>query len=274
MKTVSEGLRTYLQEIGNHVVLTREQEVELFKRFESGDESAREEIVSCNLKLVVTIANQFAGRGMPLEDLVQEGNIGLLEVIGKFDWRRGFRFSTYAAFWIRQSIQQALRKQANLIRLPVRKSRMLGTLNEVISKCQNDLCREPRIEELAEAMATDEEHMRVLIKARESVLSLDEEYGESGGRLSDSLPAPDSSPLDKMNEKQRQERVGTVLQHLNERERRIMQLRYGFESGRSMSLRHTSRVVGLSQEGVRRIEQKALMKLRRPAIVSKVAGLL
>lgn len=275
MKTADEGLKTYLHEIGRHAVLTRQQEVALFRRLEAGDESAREEIVRCNLKLVVSIAAQFTGRGLPLEDLVQEGNIGLLEVISKFDYRRGFRFSTYAAFWIRQAIQQALRKQANIIRLPVRKSRMLGTLNEVITRCQNDLCREPTVGELAEAMEVPEEYMSQLIKAREAVLSLDEEYGDKGGCLADTIPATqDRSPVERLADEQRHERVRTVLEHLSERERQIVRLRYGFESGQALSLRHTSRLIGLSQEGVRRIELKALTKLRRPAMAHKMAGLL
>jgi len=274
MKTTSEGIRIYLQEIGRNPVLTREQEVSLFRRLEEGDETAREEIVRCNLKLVVSIAAQFLGRGMPMEDIVQEGNIGLLEVIEKFDYRRGFRFSTYAAFWIRQAIQQALRKQANMIRLPVRKSRMLGSLNEVISEYQNDLCREPTVEELAEAMDVSEESMNLLIRARESVLSLDEEYGEGGGSLGDAIPAVVESPVERLATEQRQERVHDILRHLSDRERRIVSLRFGFEDGQALSLRHTSRLLGLSQEGVRRIEQKALTKLRRPSLATKVAELL
>lgn len=274
MISSDEGLKGYLHEIGRHPVLTREQEVELFRQLEQGDENAREEIVRCNLKLVVSLSHQFLGRGLPLDDLIQEGNIGLLEVIKKFDYRRGFRFSTYAAFWIRQAIQQALRKQANIIRLPVRKSRMLGNLNDVISRHQNDFCREPTVEELAVAMEVSEENMQTLMKAKESVLSLDEEYGDGGTSLGDTVPALTESPVERLVCEQRQERVGDVLEHLNPRERRVVDLRYGFENGKPLSLRHTSKMTGLSQEGVRRIEQRALNKLRRPSIAVKVAGLL
>lgn len=275
MRPTDDGLRTYLNEIARNAVLSKEQEVGLFQRLGEGDPGAREEIIQCNLRLVISIANQFMGRGLPFEDLVQEGNIGLLEVIDKFDWRRGFRFSTYAAFWIRQAIQQALRKQANLIRLPVRKTRLLGNLSETIMRYRNGHWREPTLEELAAAMRMTEENMLQLMRAREGALSLDEERANRRGSLRDTIPAPQSqSPVERLACEEIEIKVGAVLRHLTERERRILRLRFGLNNGKALSLRSTSRLVGLSQEGVRRIEQRALSKLRRPAISRKVADLL
>jgi RNA polymerase primary sigma factor len=274
MANCTDGLKTYFDEVSDHRLLTRDEEVELFRRMEQGDESAREEIIRCNLRFVIRMANQFQGRGLPLEDLIQEGNIGLIEVTGRFDYRRGFRFSTYAAFWIRQAMQQALRKQGNMIRLPVRKSRMLGQMNEVVSRHQNEWGRNPSLAELAEAMETTEENMTRLLKMREPVLSLDEP-NKDGFTLGEALPSDSAaSPVERAVEGERKVRVKHILTYLTEREERVVRLRFGFENGKSMSLRRASRLVGLSQEGVRRIEQKALAKLRRPAISAKVAQLL
>jgi RNA polymerase primary sigma factor len=150
MAKFDESLKTYLREISQQPVLTRSEEVHLFKRLKKGDEEAREQIIASNLRFVIKIALSFADRGLPLADLIQEGNVGLLEVIGKYDYRKGFRFSTYAAFWIKQSIQLALRKQCSLIRLPIRKSRFMGKLNEVIAKFVQEQGREPTVAELAE----------------------------------------------------------------------------------------------------------------------------
>jgi len=268
------GLRTYLGEIANHHVLTKEEEVALFKRLEQGDESAREEIIRANLRFVIRVARQFAGRGFPLEDLIQEGNIGLMEVINKFDYRRGFRFSTYAAFWIRQAIQQALRKHSNLIRLPMRKSRLLGNLAQAIDHYRNDNWRDPTASELAQSFKTSEESMVSLLRMRESVLSLDETQTD-GLSLGDVLPARSlPSPVDRVADEERRVKVGHILTYLTDKERRVVRLRFGFENGKPLSLRRTSRLVGLSQEGVRRVEQKALTKLRRPSICAKVVGLI
>jgi len=151
---------------------------------------------------------------------------------------------------------------------------MLGTLTEVINNRQNDLCRQPTVEELAQAMDVDQDQMEHLMQVRECVLSLDEPCNEGGQTLGDTLQSGGCTVIDILEEEQCQERIDQALSHLNERERRVMELRFGFESGRSLSLRHTSRVVGLSQEGVRRIEQKALTKLRRPAVSACIAGLL
>jgi RNA polymerase primary sigma factor len=274
MSSEHDGLSAYMAEVGVHPVLSKREEIALFKKLEEGSPGAREKIIRSNLRFVIKVAQQFIGRGLPLEDLIQEGNIGLMEVVGKFDYKRGFRFSTYAAFWIRQAIQQALRKQCGLIRLPVRKGRMLGCLSGVVGQFRADNGRDPTTRELAEEFDTSEESINRLLKMREAVLSLDETH-EDGASLRETIPEMSTpSPLDEAEEKERCERVREIMDFLGERERHVVRLRFGFHGGKSLSLRHTSRIVGLSQEGVRRIEQKALAKLRRPAISDKVAGLL
>ena len=273
--SLNEEMKLYLHEVSKKKVLSRSEEVALFERLRSGDESARHEIVEANLRFVIKIALGFVGRGVALPDLIQEGNIGLLEVVDKFDHRRGFRFSTYAAFWIRQSIQLALRKQCNVIRLPVRKSRFLGQLNETISNFAQNHGRMPTAYELATIVNMPEDQLENLLQLRDSVLSLDSEPDEEGNAIlhqirDDCTP----SPLENCMESETRRRVENALGTLDDREQKVLKLRYGFHSGKNLSLRTTSRIVGMSQEGVRRVERKALHKLRRPNSRAMVTGLL
>jgi RNA polymerase primary sigma factor len=264
----------YLDEVQDEAVLTREEETALFKRLEAGDANAREEIVRANLRFVVKIAYEFLNRGLPLADLIQEGNVGLLEVIPKYDWRKGYRFSTYAAFWIRQSIQMALRRQCSMIRLPVRKGRLLGRINEHAQQFRLKNGREPTFQELSERVGASAEEIERLVMLRDGVLSLDAQDEEDDSRLLDTITVADAkSPRDFAAEKQMRSKVARVLDFLGQREKHVLQLRFGFESGKTLSLRRTSKIVGLSQEGVRRIERRALDKLRRTAIRQMVAGL-
>ncbi len=266
---LNDEIRTYMEEVASHDVLTRDEEIELFQRLEAGDPAARGEIVAANLRFVIKMALPFAGRGMNIGDLIQEGNIGLLEVVDKFDWRRGFRFSTYAAFWIRQAIQVAARKHSNVIRIPIRKSRMLGYVNEARRNFIAENGRAPATAELAGILDMDEDKLEELEQMGDAVLSLDtfgmdEESGTSQllNRLSDDTTL---SAFEKCSQKEIRVKVEEALDQLSDRERRIMRLRYGFDTGQELSLRSTSREVGMSQEGVRRIERKALKKLRRPS---------
>jgi RNA polymerase primary sigma factor len=269
-------LAIYLKEVANHPVLSREQEVDLFKRLNKGDETARERIVECNLRFVIKIALQFSNRGVAVADLIQEGNLGLLDVIDKFDYRRGYRFSTYAAFWIRQAIQMALRKQCNIIRLPIRKGRFLGHVNEAINTFTQNHGRKPSVRELALMLDVEEDKLEHLMQLRDSVLSLDTDQDDEDsrqllGRLSDErTPSPLQSCLDQ----ERRDRVESALQTLSDREQQVIRLRFGFGTGDDLSLRNASRVVGMSQEGVRRVERKALRKLRRAGTRNSVSGLL
>lgn len=271
-----EEVRFYLREISRTKVLSREEEIRLFVRLNRGDESARTEIVEANLRFVLKIALSFAGRGVSLADLIQEGNVGLLEVISKFDYRKGYRFSTYAAFWIRQSMQLALRRQNNVIRLPIRKGRLLGQLKQKISDYTQSHGRPPTIRELSLLVDMDEQKLEHLMQLRDSVLSLDcEEDYEFHTQLADKLRDDVTpSPADHYLAKERRRQLAHVLTTLTDKEQQILKLRYGFGTGRDLSLRTTSRVVGMSQEGVRRLERKALKKLRRPAVRAMVAELL
>jgi RNA polymerase primary sigma factor len=272
---LNDEVRFYLNDVAKGRLLSREDEVALFKRLAAGDESARDEIIEANLRFVIKVALQFAGRGVAIADLIQEGNIGLLEVVDKFDYRRGYRFSTYAAFWIRQAIQLALRKQSNVIRLPIRKSRMLGHMNEAVKNFSATHGRAPSARELALLLDMEECKVEELLRLRDSVLSLDMETDEDGNQLLSRL-SDDTSPsaLDRSMERERTERVEEALGQLTDKERKVVKLRFGFGGGRELSLRNTSQLVGMSQEGVRRVERKALKKLRRPGTREAIHGLL
>ena len=269
-----DGVQDYLKDAGKHPVLTREQEVALFQRLEAGDEDAREEIVRCNLRFVVKIALQFRSLGMPLGDLIQEGNIGLLHVINKFDWRKGFRFSTYAAFYIRQEIQAAIHRNISLIRLPVRKARLLGKIHEVVNRYNELQGRDPSLREVAAELGETVEKVQPLMELRHSFTSIDAERNEDEYTLAETLPAPTEAPSAAIEHKQNCAAVRDMLGFLSDRERKVIELRFGFSNGREHSLRKASKVIGLSQEGVRRVEHRALNKLRRPALSARVEHLM
>lgn len=269
------GIKTYLKEISRHRVLTKEEEFTLFDRLRRGDESVREEITQCNLRLVVRLAQRFQKKGLSLEDLIQEGNLGLIEVINRFDHTLGFRFSTYAAFWIRQSMQVAVRKQGSLIRLPVRKARLLGRMGEIIHEFHSLHGRAPDHAELAERLQISPKHVEELIQLSKTALSLDSPIDEDGGTLQDRV-ADEKEPLpsDRFMEKEMTRKINLALGQLTDRENSIIRLRFGLHGQKSRSLRNISRHVGLSQEGVRRVEQRALAKLGRTHMRSQLAGLI
>lgn len=274
MKAYEEDINVYIKEAGRYSVLTREEEKQLFIDYEKGDATAFDRIVKHNLRFVIKIALRYRGRGLPVSDLIQEGNVGLLEVIPKYDHRKGYRFSTYAAFWIKQAIQIALRRNGSLISLPIRKSRMIGRLSETIKTFVQDNGHEPSVQELAGIMDEKPEMIEKLLKLRESVLSLDSTNDDDNISLMERVPDLHvKSPLEYCMDNQSRIKIAALLRHLSEKERRIMRLRFGFEHGKNLSLRKTSRLVGLSQEGVRRIERKALDKLRRPTMRAKLASL-
>jgi RNA polymerase primary sigma factor len=275
MADAGSGLQFYLSDVGRNQVLTREEEIELFKRVEEADEDARIQIISCNLKFVIQIAQKFRSRGMPLEDLIQEGNIGLLEAVGKFNYRLGFRFSTYAAFWIRQAIQVAIRQRGSLVRLPVRKARLLGFMNEVIQAHWSLQGRPPTETELAERLKIEPQQARELAQLGDVVLSLDAPLDEDGSSLIDLIPDPIGQPVERESlENERRDRIASVLGSLSQRENQVISERFGFKGGSTRSLRKVSARLGLSQEGVRRIEQRALAKLRRAHVRQAMVGLL
>jgi len=268
-----DGIQSYLQEIANHRILTREEEVALFQKIEEGDEAAREEAIRCNLRLVVKVAMQFRDCNVPLADLIQEGNIGLMTVTRKFDWRKGFRFSTYAAIWIRQEIQAAVRNGSSMIRLPIRKARLMGRISETMRHFSSFEGREPTDEEIGLFLDMPTAKITAMMPFRDAIVSLDAERNEEGGNLLDTIPDNAPAPWIACSTAQNAVAVRSVLGLLSDRERDILNLRFGLEDGNPLSLRKTSRKVGLSQEGVRRIERRAIEKLQRPSILARLDGL-
>lgn len=274
MYEVDENASFYISLIKDYSVPTKEEEYALFKRYNDGDKSASEEIIKAYLKFVIKIACQFLHQGMSLSDLIQEGNIGLMNVIDKFNYKKGYRFTTYAAFWIRQAIQRALKKKARFIRLPIRKARMIGRLNEeIISFLQNN-GREPTAKELAKIMKVPEKDVKLLLEMKESVLSYDSTTGDDEStQLLKFLPYENSeSPYDYCMKEEVRKRIRKIFKYLSEREQKIIKYRFGFIGGNELSLRNISRLMGLSQEGVRRIQNQALNKLRRPYLRSMIEG--
>ncbi len=272
---LNDGIKTYLREISTHRLLSREEEHELFARLRSGDESARNEIVRCNLRLVVRIAQRFRNKGLSMEDLIQEGNIGLLDVIDRFDHDLGFRFSTYAAFWIRQSIQVALRRHGSLIRIPVRKARLLGRMSELVQEWHSVHGRAPSTAELAERLEVPVEQVENLACLSRTALSIDVPFDDDGVTLQDRLADESLVPAsESVMQSELERRVHGALRQLSDREHSILAMRFGLHGHTARSLRNVSKRVGLSQEGVRRVEQRALAKLGRQRFKSQLAGLL
>lgn len=270
-----DGIKTYLKQISGNRVLTKDEEHAIFERLRGGDESARQEILCCNLRLVVRLAQQFRGKGLAMEDLIQEGNMGLLEVIERFDHNLGFRFSTYAAFWIRQSMQVALRKQRSMIRIPVRKMRQLGRINDVMQEFQSICGRPPTTAELAHRLQTDEAHIHDLMSLSRTAVSLDMPLDDDGATLQDHLADETLRTASEQTMRVELEaRIGAALAQLSEREHSVLRLRFGLGGNKPRSLRNISKRVGLSQEGVRRVEQRALAKLGRQQFRCQLAGLL
>lgn len=275
MDRQTNSASVYMSEIRRHRVLTKEEEFDLFQRLRDGDESARDEIICCNLRLVVRLSQRFRNKGLSNEDLIQEGNIGLLEVIERFDHTLGFRFSTYAAFWIRQAIQVAVRRQGSMIRLPVRKARMLGKIAEMVQEYQSLAGRMPTQAELSRRLQVSAEQLEDLMQISRATLSLDAAIDEDGSPLGDRVPDT-SVRLASEQSMQREltQKVQRALHHLSEREHSILRMRFGLHNHKPRSLRNISRQVGLSQEGVRRVEQRALAKLARPHMKAQLAGLI
>ena len=275
MNDYESTLKSYMKEIAKRPVLTREEEIHLFQRLEKGDKSARTEIIEANLRFVVKIALKYSGKGLSLSDLIQEGNIGLMEVIDKYDWRKGFRFSTYAAFWIKQTIQLAIRRYNSIVKLPFRKARLMGRITEFINNFLMNNGREPNESEISEGVGIEKSKLSTVMPWRESILSLDVSLTENGDfTLHETISNHSPSPHDICLEHEQHEKIYRAMSLLTDRERNVVKLRYGFGGEEPLSLRQTSKIIGLSQEGIRKIEKRALDKLRRPATLADLTGLL
>jgi RNA polymerase primary sigma factor len=262
-------VQTYLREIGNVRLLTTEQEIELAKRVEAGDETAIQEFVLANLRLVVSVAKKYLGRGMSLLDLVQEGNIGLMRAVQKYDWRRGYKFSTYAVWWIRQAITRAIADKSRTIRLPVHMGEALSKMYGVTQRLTNELGREPTEEELAGALGAGVYEVRQALKATRTPISLESPVGEEEeGELGDFIVDETAkAPEERAYERILKDETHRILEEtLTPRERLVLQLRFGLGNGHVYPLEKIGEKMGITRERVRQIEAQALYKLRRPQV--------
>ena len=270
--TVDDPVRMYLKEIGKISLLTAEEEVEIAKRMEAGDESAKKELAEANLRLVVSIAKRYVGRGMSFLDLIQEGNLGLMKAVDKFDYTKGFKFSTYATWWIRQAISRAIADQARTIRIPVHMVETINKLVRVQRQLVQDLGRDPLPEEIAAEMNLDVDRVREIQKIAQEPVSLETPIGEEeDSHLGDFIPDDEIlSPQDAATFTLLKEQLNTVLETLTEREKKVLTLRFGLEDGRARTLEEVGKEFDVTRERIRQIEAKALRKLRHPSRSKKL----
>ncbi len=266
---LDDPVRMYLREIGRIKLLNSEQEVELAKKIINGGkvgEIAKKKLVQANLRLVVSIAKKYVGRGMLFLDLIQEGNLGLIRAAEKFDYERGYKFSTYATWWIRQAITRAIADQARTIRIPVHMVETINKLKKVTRKLAQDLSRKPSEEELSEAMGITINKLREIIKVAQEPLSLEIPIGkEEDSRLGDFIEDKDAdAPVMTVAHELLREDLHEVLGTLSPRERDVLRLRFGMDDGRQRTLEEVGQLFGVTRERIRQIEAKALRKLRHP----------
>lgn len=264
----ADPVRMYLKEIGRIPLLNREDEIRLAQRAEAGDAKAKEKLTSSNLRLVVSIAKKYIGRGMTFLDLIQEGNKGLIRAVEKYDWTKGFKFSTYATWWIRQAITRAIADQARTIRIPVHMVETINKLMRTSRKLMQDLGREPTPEEIGELMDLEPEKVREILKISQNTTSLESPVGdgEDDSVLGDFI-ADDkqTTPYDATSQHMLTENIREVLSALSDREARVLEMRFGLEGGKPMTLEEVGRKFGVTRERIRQIEAKALRKLRHPS---------
>ncbi|MBO8156059.1 MAG: RNA polymerase sigma factor RpoD [Bacillaceae bacterium] len=264
---INDPVRMYLKEIGRVDLLSAEEEIELAKRIEQGDEEAKKRLAEANLRLVVSIAKRYVGRGMLFLDLIQEGNMGLIKAVEKFDYRKGYKFSTYATWWIRQAITRAIADQARTIRIPVHMVETINKLIRVQRQLLQDLGREPTPEEIAEEMDLTPDKVREILKIAQEPVSLETPIGEEDdSHLGDFIEDQDAtSPSDHAAYELLKEQLEDVLDTLTDREENVLRLRFGLDDGRTRTLEEVGKVFGVTRERIRQIEAKALRKLRHPS---------
>jgi len=258
-----EALAAYLDDIGRHQLLTAAEEAELARRIERGDLAAKERMMTANLRLVVSLAKRYQDRGLPLFDLIQEGNVGLMRAVEKFDHRKGFKFSTYAVWWIRQSLARALADKGRTIRLPVHVAERLHRVQRTERRLILETGREPTDEELAEALGLSVDEVTLVRKELPGTVSLHAPVGEDDAELGDFLVDADApSPFDETATVMEKALIEDALENLPGAERRVLRLRYGLEDGRERTMHQVARELRLSADRVRRLEEQALRKLR------------
>jgi RNA polymerase primary sigma factor len=264
---INDPVRMYLKEIGRVDLLSAAEEIELASRIEQGDEEAKRRLSEANLRLVVSIAKRYVGRGMLFLDLIQEGNMGLLKAVEKFDYRKGFKFSTYATWWIRQAITRAIADQARTIRIPVHMVETINKLIRVQRSLLQDLGREPTPEEIGEEMDLTPEKVRDILKIAQEPVSLETPIGEEDdSHLGDFIEDQEAvSPSDHASYELLKEQLEDVLDTLTDREENVLRLRFGLDDGRTRTLEEVGKVFGVTRERIRQIEAKALRKLRHPS---------
>jgi RNA polymerase primary sigma factor len=264
---INDPVRMYLKEIGRVDLLSAQEEISLANRIEDGDEEAKRRLAEANLRLVVSIAKRYVGRGMLFLDLIQEGNMGLIKAVEKFDYRKGFKFSTYATWWIRQAITRAIADQARTIRIPVHMVETINKLIRVQRQLLQDLGREPSPEEIAEEMDLTPEKVREILKIAQEPVSLETPIGEEDdSHLGDFIEdAEAQSPSEHAAYELLKEQLEDVLDTLTDREENVLRLRFGLDDGRTRTLEEVGKVFGVTRERIRQIEAKALRKLRHPS---------
>ena len=265
--SIEDPVRMYLKEIGKVPLLSAEEEIELAKRMENGDEAAKKRLAEANLRLVVSIAKRYVGRGMLFLDLIQEGNLGLIKAVEKFDYRKGYKFSTYATWWIRQAITRAIADQARTIRIPVHMVETINKLIRVSRQLLQELGREPTPEEIADKMDMSVERVREILKISQEPVSLETPIGEEedshlGDFIhDDNVPVPaDAAAFTLL-----KEQLVEVLSTLTDREQKVLRLRFGLDDGRARTLEEVGKEFNVTRERIRQIEAKALRKLRHPS---------
>ncbi|MGG3471256.1 RNA polymerase sigma factor RpoD [Neobacillus pocheonensis] len=264
---INDPVRMYLKEIGRVDLLSAEEEIKLAHRIEEGDEEAKRRLAEANLRLVVSIAKRYVGRGMLFLDLIQEGNMGLIKAVEKFDYRKGFKFSTYATWWIRQAITRAIADQARTIRIPVHMVETINKLIRVQRQLLQDLGREPTPEEIGEDMDLTPDKVREILKIAQEPVSLETPIGEEDdSHLGDFIEDQDAtSPSEHAAYELLKEQLEDVLDTLTDREENVLRLRFGLDDGRTRTLEEVGKVFGVTRERIRQIEAKALRKLRHPS---------
>jgi RNA polymerase primary sigma factor len=263
----TDPVRQYLREIGRVPLLGAEDEVELAKRYENNEKRAKDKLTESNLRLVVSIAKKYIGRGLSLLDLIQEGNQGLIRAVEKYDWRKGFKFSTYATWWIRQAITRAIADQARTIRIPVHMVETINKLYRTSRRLMQELGREPTAEEIGEQLDIDADRVREIFKIAQEVTSLEAPVGEDQESfLGDFIPdETQPSPVDQTSKQLLKDHLDEVLATLSDREAKVLKLRFGLEGTKQMTLEEVGKVFGVTRERIRQIEAKALRKLKHPS---------
>ncbi|MBQ3610662.1 MAG: RNA polymerase sigma factor RpoD [Firmicutes bacterium] len=269
---VDDPVRMYLKEIGKVPLLTAAEEIELAKRMEAGDEYAKQKLCEANLRLVVSIAKKYVGRGMLFLDLIQEGNLGLIKAVDKFDWTKGYKFSTYATWWIRQAITRSIADQARTIRIPVHMVETINKLIRVSRQLLQEEGREPSPDEIAAEMGISVEKVREILKIAQEPVSLETPIGEEeDSHLGDFIPDEDApAPAEAAAFSMLKEQLVDVLGTLTEREQKVLKLRFGLEDGRARTLEEVGKQFDVTRERIRQIEAKALRKLRHPTRSKKL----